>query len=90
MMKMNKNFKMNTDIIKTYIKDFDLTFVNGYIADIIEVEKFIEKYRILIYNVTNTYIEELDMTKCIDFTSRIQICFDASEVTKYRMFTDIE
>ena len=87
---LKKSFKMNTDIIKTYIKDFDLTFVNGYNADIIEVEKFIEKYRILIYNVTNTFIEELDMTKCIDFTSRIQICFDASEVTKYRMLTDIK
>lgn len=90
MMKMNKSFKMNTDIIKTYIKDFDLTFVNGYNADIIEVEKFIAKYRILIYNVTNTYIEELDMTKCIDFTSRIQICFDASEVTKYRILSITE
>ena len=78
---------MNNDIIKTYIKDFDLTFENGYNSDIIEVEKFIEKYRILIYDVTNTYIEKLDMTKCIDFTSRIQICFDASEVAKYRMLT---
>lgn len=87
---MNKKFIMNNDIINSYIKDFDLTFKNEYSADIIEVEKFIEKYRILIYNITNTYIEKLDMTKCIDFTDRIKICFDASEVTKYRMLTEIE
>tara|TARA_B110000037_G_scaffold186981_1_gene217285 strand:- start:6950 stop:7213 length:264 start_codon:yes stop_codon:yes gene_type:complete len=87
---MNKKFIMNNDIINSYIKDFDLTFKNEYNADIIEVEKFIEKYRILIYNITNTYIEKLDMTKCIDFTDRIKICFDASEVTKYRMLTEIE
>ena len=83
-------FIMNNNDIESYIKDLDKTFANGSNSNIIEVENFIEKYRILIYNVTNTYIEKIDMTKCIDFTTRIQKCFDASEVTKYRILTYIE
>lgn len=72
-----------------FLKDFDTTFPNGPCADIIDVEKFVNKYKILIERTTNTIIEELNMFNCVDFKRRMQKCFDACEVTKHRILSDM-
>ena len=48
-----------------FLKDFDTTFPNGPCADVIDVERFINKYKILIERTTNTVIEELNMFNCV-------------------------
>lgn len=72
-----------------FLKDFDTTFPNGPCADVIDVEKFVSKYKILIERTTNTIIEELNMFNCVDFKRRMQKCFYACEVTKYRILSDM-
>ena len=73
-----------------FLKDFDTTFPNGPIADIINVEKFIKKYKTLIERTTNTFIEDLSMFECVDFRKRMQICFDASQIAKSKIINLIE
>ena len=59
----------------TYRTDFETTFkldAKGRVnADIIEVERFAQKYKILIERVTNQFVEPLDMFNCVDFRRRI-------------------
>lgn len=74
------------DTYSNFLKEFDATFPHG---DIIEVEKFVSKYRTLIERTTNTIIEEVDMFKCIDFKRRMIKCHEACEVTKNRILTEL-
>lgn len=69
-----------------FLNEFDDTFPNG---DVIEVEKFVSKYRTLIERTTNTIIQEVDMFKCLDFRRRMMKCHEACEATKNVILTKI-
>jgi hypothetical protein len=73
-----------------FLKDFETTFPNGPRADIIDVENFIKKYKLLIERTTNTFIEDLNMFECVDFGKRIQMCFYASQIAKSKIINFIE
>jgi hypothetical protein len=70
-----------------FLNDFDSTFPTG---DVIKVEKFVDKYKTLIERTTNTIIEEVDMFKCIDFKRRMMKCYEACEVTKNIILTELK
>lgn len=69
-----------------YVSDFESTFsidMKGRVkADVVEAERFLEKYRILIERSTEQYIEPLDMFKCIDFNRRIEKVYTLGKMTK--------
>lgn len=73
----------------TFVHDFESTFKvdtkGGIKADIIEAERFLEKYRILIERTTEQFIEPLDMFKCIDFKCRIQKLYKLGRLTSQKI-----
>lgn len=70
----------------SYVSDFESTFcidTKGRVkADVVEAERFLEKYRILIERSTDQHIEPLDMFKCIDFNRRIEKVYTLGKMTK--------
>ena len=68
-----------------YESDFKTTFKldsRGRVkADIIKVELFIEKYKILIERCTDIYIEPMNVLHCVDFTRRMRRMYTLGCVT---------
>lgn len=77
---------MSFGTFDSYVSDFESTFsidIKGRVkADVVEAERFLEKYRILIERSTDQYIEPLDMFKCIDFNRRIEKVYTLGNITK--------
>lgn len=69
----------------TFESDFKATFkldLRGRVkADIINVELFIEKYKILIERCTDIYIEPMNVFHCVDFNRRMQRIYNLGSVT---------
>lgn len=72
--------KQNTIMNDSYESDFEATFSHDSFgrvkADIVNVERFVDKYRTLIERVNDVHVEPVNPFKCVDFTRR-----------KYRMYT---
>lgn len=77
---------MSFGTFDNYVSDFESTFsidTKGRVkADVVEAERFLEKYRILIERSTDQYIEPLNMFKCIDFNRRIEKVYILGNITK--------
>ena len=71
-----------------FLSDFITTFPEQESADIVAVEQFLEKYKILIERCTDIIIPELDPYKCVDFAHRIKIIKFYSQLAKQHIKAD--